>query len=145
MSAKHVGWAWEYQGPALRKLVLLALSERAAPEDGVCAGLSTVRLAKACGMSARSVQNHIRALTDEHLVSFGPTRVTSARGLIFPGPNRYVVQMPGNTAPMLHEAEAARQPIWVDVQRRSMRKRGNCVHTSDVQACEVCNPTTRSA
>ncbi len=67
MSFQAMTWAVKQELPAMQKIVLLMMANRANPETGACFP-SLQTLAKECGMSIRSVVNQIALLKAANLV-----------------------------------------------------------------------------
>lgn len=67
MSFQAMTWAVKQELPAMQKIVLLMMSNRANPETGACFP-SLQTLAKECGMSIRSVVNQIALLKAANLI-----------------------------------------------------------------------------
>jgi hypothetical protein len=67
MSVMAMTWAWEQNIPAPSKLVLMALADHADDSGRGWPGIN--RIASKCGMSRRTVQRHITALSEQQLIA----------------------------------------------------------------------------
>jgi hypothetical protein len=68
MSFQAMTWAVKQELPAMQKIVLLMMANRANPETGACFP-SVKTLSKECGMAIRSITNQIMILKDTGLIS----------------------------------------------------------------------------
>ena len=72
MSFQAINWAWQQQVSGSSKLVLIALADSASPEGECWSGRKAV--AKMCGITDRSVTEHIGKLVALGLISYEEQR-----------------------------------------------------------------------